>query len=137
MSISTLSVVPLFDKPKPASKVAPQHKPEPLGKPAQPFSADLPEGFAHVMKQCRVRSTGAPKPAETFVAPEGQEGLKLESILGYSGSSGHDNLVWHPDSGFFAYCSGVSVITEDLTASGAPLPFSGNADFELSAHIAW
>ncbi|KAF6029854.1 WDR90 [Bugula neritina] len=48
-----------------------------------------------------------------YVAPENQAGLKLNACLGYNGN-GRDNIIWQPESGFFAYTNGCVVVIEDL-----------------------
>ncbi|CAF1001384.1 unnamed protein product [Adineta steineri] len=48
-----------------------------------------------------------------YVAPTNQESLKLQSIIGYNGN-GRENLVWYPDTSFFAYTVGCNIIVEDL-----------------------
>lgn len=48
-----------------------------------------------------------------YIAPPNQAGLKLKSVLGYNGN-GRGNLVWHPDTGLFAYTSGCVIVIEDL-----------------------
>uniref|UniRef100_A0A670K2Y4 WD repeat-containing protein 90 n=1 Tax=Podarcis muralis TaxID=64176 RepID=A0A670K2Y4_PODMU len=41
------------------------------------------------------------------------EGLKLKAVIGYNGN-GRGNMVWNPDTGFFAYSCGCLLIVEDL-----------------------
>ncbi|XP_072042911.1 WD repeat-containing protein 90-like [Amphiura filiformis] len=48
-----------------------------------------------------------------YIAPPSQAGLKLKTVLGYNGN-GRSNMVWHPDSGLFAYTSGCIIVLEDL-----------------------
>ncbi|XP_022092508.1 WD repeat-containing protein 90-like isoform X1 [Acanthaster planci] len=48
-----------------------------------------------------------------YIAPPKQAGMKLKSVLGYNGN-GRGNLVWHPDTGLFAYTSGCIIVIEDL-----------------------
>jgi hypothetical protein len=48
-----------------------------------------------------------------YIAPPNQAGLKLKSVLGYNGN-GRGNIVWHPDTGLFAYTSGCVIVIEDL-----------------------
>uniref|UniRef100_A0A8C5QWB5 WD repeat-containing protein 90 n=1 Tax=Leptobrachium leishanense TaxID=445787 RepID=A0A8C5QWB5_9ANUR len=45
--------------------------------------------------------------------PEGQEMLVLKAAIGYNGN-GRGNMVWNPDSGFFAYSCGSVIVLEDL-----------------------
>ncbi|XP_069124737.1 WD repeat-containing protein 90-like isoform X4 [Argopecten irradians] len=48
-----------------------------------------------------------------YTAPPNQAGLKLKSVIGYNGN-GRGNMVWHPDTGLFAYTCGCMVVVEDL-----------------------
>ncbi|CAF3644159.1 unnamed protein product [Adineta steineri] len=48
-----------------------------------------------------------------YVAPANQESLKLQSIIGYNGN-GRENVVWHAQTGFFAYTVGCNIIVENL-----------------------
>ncbi|XP_060141563.1 WD repeat-containing protein 90 isoform X6 [Globicephala melas] len=43
----------------------------------------------------------------------GDERLHLKAVMGYNGN-GRANLVWRPDTGFFAYTCGCLVVVEDL-----------------------
>ncbi|KAJ6659778.1 hypothetical protein lerEdw1_018494 [Lerista edwardsae] len=53
-------------------------------------------------------------PSKAFTPPlPGNEGLKLKAIIGYNGN-GRRNMVWNPDTGFFAYSCGCVLIVEDL-----------------------
>ncbi|KAM6299212.1 WD repeat-containing protein 90 [Aegotheles albertisi] len=45
--------------------------------------------------------------------PAGREVLKLKAVIGYNGN-GRGNMVWNPDTGFFAYTSGCLIVVEDL-----------------------
>ncbi|KAM4024166.1 LOW QUALITY PROTEIN: WD repeat-containing protein 90 [Anomaloglossus baeobatrachus] len=45
--------------------------------------------------------------------PTGQERLVLRAAIGYNGN-GRGNVVWNPDTGFFAYTSGSVIVVEDL-----------------------
>ncbi|XP_040295640.1 WD repeat-containing protein 90 isoform X1 [Bufo bufo] len=45
--------------------------------------------------------------------PAGQERLVLRAVIGYNGN-GRGNMVWNPDTGFFAYTSGCVIVVEDL-----------------------
>ncbi|XP_073504675.1 WD repeat-containing protein 90 isoform X2 [Phyllobates terribilis] len=45
--------------------------------------------------------------------PAGQETLVLRAAIGYNGN-GRGNVVWSPDTGFFAYTSGCVIVVEDL-----------------------
>ncbi|XP_075686881.1 WD repeat-containing protein 90 isoform X2 [Rhinoderma darwinii] len=45
--------------------------------------------------------------------PAGQEKLVLRAVIGYNGN-GRGNMVWSPDTGFFAYTCGCVIVVEDL-----------------------
>uniref|UniRef100_A0A669PRM7 WD repeat-containing protein 90 n=1 Tax=Phasianus colchicus TaxID=9054 RepID=A0A669PRM7_PHACC len=45
--------------------------------------------------------------------PAGNEILKLKAVIGYNGN-GRGNMVWDPDTGFFAYTCGCIIVVEDL-----------------------
>uniref|UniRef100_A0A8C6RRY9 WD repeat-containing protein 90 n=1 Tax=Nannospalax galili TaxID=1026970 RepID=A0A8C6RRY9_NANGA len=45
--------------------------------------------------------------------PTGREQLRLKTVVGYNGN-GRANMVWRPDTGFFAYTCGRLVVVEDL-----------------------
>ncbi|XP_038619526.1 WD repeat-containing protein 90 isoform X2 [Tachyglossus aculeatus] len=58
--------------------------------------------------------------SETPALPErasrpsaGSERLRLKAVVGYNGN-GRGNMVWRPDTGFFAYTCGCVVVVEDL-----------------------
>uniref|UniRef100_A0A8B9TZ83 WD repeat-containing protein 90 n=1 Tax=Anas platyrhynchos TaxID=8839 RepID=A0A8B9TZ83_ANAPL len=51
---------------------------------------------------------------QSFVSPPaGNELLKLKAVIGYNGN-GRGNMVWNPDTGFFAYTCGCVIVVEDL-----------------------
>ncbi|XP_057603855.1 WD repeat-containing protein 90 isoform X2 [Hippopotamus amphibius kiboko] len=58
--------------------------------------------------------------------PAGHEWLHLKAVMGYNGN-GHANLVWRPDTGFFAYTCGCLVVVEDLH-SGAQQHWLGHPE---------
>ncbi|KAM7333167.1 hypothetical protein ACRRTK_006487 [Alexandromys fortis] len=45
--------------------------------------------------------------------PVGREQLRLKTVVGYNGN-GRANMVWRPNTGFFAYTCGRLVVVEDL-----------------------
>ncbi|KAM6424013.1 WD repeat-containing protein 90 isoform 1-T1 [Liasis olivaceus] len=51
-------------------------------------------------------------PSKIF-SPAADEGLKLKAVIGYNGNA-RGNMVWNPDTGFFAYSCGCVLIVEDL-----------------------
>uniref|UniRef100_H2ZYH0 WD repeat domain 90 n=1 Tax=Latimeria chalumnae TaxID=7897 RepID=H2ZYH0_LATCH len=68
-----------------------------------------PDSYRHFL--ARFKTTAFPK---TFHPPAGgEEWLKLRAVIGYNGN-GRGNMVWNPDTGFFAYSCGCIVVVEDL-----------------------
>uniref|UniRef100_A0A8B9M989 WD repeat-containing protein 90 n=1 Tax=Accipiter nisus TaxID=211598 RepID=A0A8B9M989_9AVES len=58
--------------------------------------------------------------------PAGSEVLKLKAVIGYNGN-GRGNMVWNPDTGFFAYTCGCVIVVEDLH-SGSQNHWLGHAE---------
>ncbi|NXM21015.1 WDR90 protein, partial [Ploceus nigricollis] len=58
--------------------------------------------------------------------PAGSEVLKLKAVIGYNGN-GRGNMVWNPDTGFFAYSCGCVIVVEDLH-SGCQSHWLGHAE---------
>ncbi|XP_075624119.1 WD repeat-containing protein 90 isoform X1 [Balearica regulorum gibbericeps] len=58
--------------------------------------------------------------------PAGSEVLKLKAVIGYNGN-GRGNMVWNPDTGFFAYTCGCVIVVEDLH-SGLQNHWLGHAE---------
>uniref|UniRef100_A0A8C8BG11 WD repeat-containing protein 90 n=1 Tax=Otus sunia TaxID=257818 RepID=A0A8C8BG11_9STRI len=52
-------------------------------------------------------------PQSFLPPPAGSEVLKLKAVIGYNGN-GRGNMVWNPDTGFFAYTCGCIIVVEDL-----------------------
>ncbi|XP_076207547.1 WD repeat-containing protein 90 isoform X3 [Aptenodytes patagonicus] len=52
-------------------------------------------------------------PQSFLSPPAGSEVLKLKAVIGYNGN-GRGNMVWNPDTGFFAYTCGCVIVVEDL-----------------------
>ncbi|XP_053813526.1 WD repeat-containing protein 90 isoform X4 [Vidua chalybeata] len=52
-------------------------------------------------------------PQSFLSPPAGSEVLKLKAVIGYNGN-GRGNMVWNPDTGFFAYSCGCIIVVEDL-----------------------
>ncbi|XP_063573219.1 WD repeat-containing protein 90 isoform X7 [Pongo abelii] len=61
----------------------------------------------------------------TCLPPASGGWLRLKAVVGYSGN-GRANMVWRPDTGFFAYTCGRLVVVEDLH-SGAQQHWSGHS----------
>ncbi|OBS82697.1 hypothetical protein A6R68_23340 [Neotoma lepida] len=68
-----------------------------------------PDSYKHFTARykasTRVKSVSFP--------PVGREQLRLKAVVGYNGN-GRANMVWRPDTGFFAYTCGRLVVVEDL-----------------------
>ncbi|XP_076793216.1 WD repeat-containing protein 90 isoform X2 [Arvicanthis niloticus] len=68
-----------------------------------------PDSYKHFTARykasTRVKSVAFP--------PVGREQLRLKAVVGYNGN-GRANMVWRPDTGFFAYTCGRLVVVEDL-----------------------
>lgn len=68
-----------------------------------------PDAYRHFI--ARFKTSPLPK---SFSSPLcGQESLSLKTVIGYNGN-GRGNMVWNPDTGFFAYTCGCVVVVEDL-----------------------
>ncbi|ERE68677.1 WD repeat-containing protein 90 [Cricetulus griseus] len=75
-------------------------------KPGLPTRPDSYKHFtARYKASTRVKSVSFP--------PVGREQLRLKAVVGYNGN-GRVNMVWRPDTGFFAYTCGRLVVVEDL-----------------------
>nr|XP_021492810.1 WD repeat-containing protein 90 isoform X1 [Meriones unguiculatus] len=68
-----------------------------------------PDSYKHFTARykasTRVKSVSFP--------PVGREQLRLKAVVGYNGN-GRANMVWRPNTGFFAYTCGRLVVVEDL-----------------------
>nr|KAF6272204.1 hypothetical protein mMyoMyo1_020533 [Myotis myotis] len=58
--------------------------------------------------------------------PAGAEWLHLKAVVGYNGN-GRANVIWRPDTGFFAYTCGCLVVVEDLH-SGSQQHWLGHSE---------
>ncbi|XP_027510694.1 WD repeat-containing protein 90 [Corapipo altera] len=65
-------------------------------------------------------------PQSFLSPPAGSEVLKLKAVIGYNGN-GRGNMVWNPDTGFFAYSCGCVIVVEDLH-SGSQNHWLGHAE---------
>lgn len=61
-----------------------------------------------------------------------QESLKLQTIISYNGN-GRRNLVWCPNTGFYAYTVGCNVIVESLTSNRQTI-LTGNNLYRETLH---
>ncbi|XP_053327870.1 WD repeat-containing protein 90 [Spea bombifrons] len=80
------------------------------GKAGPPLlSPPRPDAYIHF--NARFKASG---PAKGLCQPPvGQEILTLKAVIGYNGN-GRGNMVWNPDTGFFAYTCGCVIVVEDL-----------------------
>uniref|UniRef100_A0A8C0G718 WD repeat-containing protein 90 n=1 Tax=Chelonoidis abingdonii TaxID=106734 RepID=A0A8C0G718_CHEAB len=68
-----------------------------------------PDSYRHFTP--RFKASALPK--SVSYPPAGNKGLKLKAVIGYNGN-GRGNMVWNPDTGFFAYTCGCVIVVEDL-----------------------
>ncbi|CAI9172545.1 unnamed protein product [Rangifer tarandus platyrhynchus] len=81
-----------------------------------------PNSYRHFTARYKASS-----PAQGLsLPPAGDERLRLKAVVGYNGN-GRANLVWRPDTGFFAYTCGCLVVVEDLH-SGAQQHWLGHPE---------
>ncbi|XP_055265016.1 WD repeat-containing protein 90 isoform X3 [Moschus berezovskii] len=81
-----------------------------------------PDSYRHFTARYKASS-----PAQGLsLPPAGDEWLRLKAVVGYNGN-GRANLVWRPDTGFFAYTCGCLVVVEDLH-SGAQQHWLGHPE---------
>ncbi|PNI19048.1 WDR90 isoform 11 [Pan troglodytes] len=131
-----LGAGPLEDAASRASELPRQQVPKPsqASPPRLGVCARPPEGGDGARD---TRNSGAPRttylasckaftPARGTCLPPASGGwLRLKAVVGYSGN-GRANMVWRPDTGFFAYTCGRLVVVEDLH-SGAQQHWSGHS----------
>nr|XP_055195769.1 WD repeat-containing protein 90 isoform X3 [Nyctereutes procyonoides] len=89
---------------------------------AQVHPSARPDCYKHFM--ARYKTSSLPKSAS--ISRGSAERLILKAVMGYNGN-GRDNVVWKPDTGFFAYTSGCLVVVEDLH-SGAQQHWLGHPE---------
>ncbi|XP_059126259.1 WD repeat-containing protein 90 [Peromyscus eremicus] len=95
-----------------APAVAPYHRSQTGGRSLRRAKAGpptRPDSYRHFTARykasTRVKSVSFP--------PVGREQLRLKAVVGYNGN-GRANMVWRPNTGFFAYTCGRLVVVEDL-----------------------
>ncbi|XP_032316532.1 WD repeat-containing protein 90 isoform X4 [Camelus ferus] len=81
-----------------------------------------PDSYKHFM----ARYKASPLAKDLSLSPAGDEQLHLKAVVGYNGN-GRANVVWRPDTGFFAYTCGCLVVVEDLH-SGAQQHWVGHPE---------
>ncbi|XP_072610322.1 WD repeat-containing protein 90 isoform X5 [Vulpes vulpes] len=89
---------------------------------AQVRPSARPDCYRHFV--ARYKTSSLPKSAS--VSRGSAERLLLKVVMGYNGN-GRANVVWKPDTGFFAYTSGCLVVVEDLH-SGAQQHWLGHPE---------
>uniref|UniRef100_A0A8C8S311 WD repeat-containing protein 90 n=1 Tax=Pelusios castaneus TaxID=367368 RepID=A0A8C8S311_9SAUR len=72
-----------------------------------------PEPQHHIRPDSYRHFTPRFKASNALYPPAGNESLKLKAVIGYNGN-GRGNMVWNPDTGFFAYTCGCVIVVEDL-----------------------
>ncbi|KAM4820254.1 WD repeat-containing protein 90 isoform 3-T3 [Thomomys bottae] len=105
--------------------VSPRHHGQPsahsVGK-GKAWPTARPDSYRHFTARYKTST-----PAKTvFFPPTGGEQLRLKAVVGYNGN-GRANMVWRPDTGFFAYTCGRLVVVEDLH-SGAQQHWLGHPE---------
>uniref|UniRef100_A0A8C3NHU3 WD repeat-containing protein 90 n=1 Tax=Geospiza parvula TaxID=87175 RepID=A0A8C3NHU3_GEOPR len=109
------------EKPKDGSETPRQTVPLPLL--SSPLCLDIssvhPAGFQSKRNSFSILGSFLSPPA-------GSEVLKLKAVIGYNGN-GRGNMVWNPDTGFFAYSCGCVIVVEDLH-SGSQSHWLGHAE---------
>uniref|UniRef100_A0A669Q4A9 WD repeat domain 90 n=1 Tax=Phasianus colchicus TaxID=9054 RepID=A0A669Q4A9_PHACC len=71
-----------------------------------------PDSYRHFTPH--FKASVLPQVRTVFLSPPaGNEILKLKAVIGYNGN-GRGNMVWDPDTGFFAYTCGCIIVVEDL-----------------------
>ncbi|GFO23377.1 WD repeat-containing protein 90-like [Plakobranchus ocellatus] len=68
-----------------------------------------PTVFTHYKPRLKIHGLAKRR----YTAPPNQAGLSLKSVIGYN-CNGRNNMVWYPDTGFFAYTAGCIIVVEDL-----------------------
>ncbi|KAF5928623.1 hypothetical protein HPG69_007508 [Diceros bicornis minor] len=84
--------------------------------------ATYPDSYKPFTACCKA----SPLAKSVSFPPAGGEWLRLKAVVGYSGN-GRANVVWRPDTGFFAYACGCLVVVEDLH-SGAQQHWLGHPE---------
>uniref|UniRef100_A0A8C3KEF7 WD repeat-containing protein 90 n=1 Tax=Calidris pygmaea TaxID=425635 RepID=A0A8C3KEF7_9CHAR len=78
---------------------------EPRKKTKSPQCSVRPDSYRHFTPRFKASNFLSP--------PAGSEVLNLKAVIGYNGN-GRGNMVWNPDTGFFAYTCGCVIVVEDL-----------------------
>ncbi|XP_045639837.1 WD repeat-containing protein 90 isoform X5 [Ursus americanus] len=89
---------------------------------AQVHPSARPDCYRHFLARYKT----SPLAKSASVSSAGVERLLLKAVVGYNGN-GRANVVWKPDTGFFAYTCGGLVVVEDLH-SGAQQHWLGHPE---------
>ncbi|KAJ8037449.1 WD repeat-containing protein 90 [Holothuria leucospilota] len=128
-SRSELSSIIEEDSSQPADTLGRSHRTKPHRRPpsvsengnsSPPSQTDEVERVKHHKPSCLkhfvARANQSQMAQRRYTAPPNQAGVRLKSVLGFNGN-GCGNVVWHPDTGLFAYTSGCIIVIEDLNDS--------------------
>ncbi|XP_074053166.1 WD repeat-containing protein 90 isoform X2 [Macrotis lagotis] len=79
------------------------------GRIMEPQNNVRPDSYKHFIARFRTSSL----PTKISFPKNNCEHLRLKAVVGYNGN-GRGNMVWRPDTGFFAYTCGCVIVVEDL-----------------------
>ncbi|KAM9096361.1 WD repeat-containing protein 90 isoform X1 [Sarcophilus harrisii] len=79
------------------------------GRIVEPQNNVRPDSYKHFI--ARFKASTLPK--KISFPDNNCERLRLKAVVGYNGN-GRGNMVWRPDTGFFAYTCGCVIVVEDL-----------------------
>jgi len=68
----------------------------------------------HLKKRLSPRRKTSESARRRYLAPPNKRGLRLNSIIGFTGKWANQNMAWNPRSEFFAFTCGTVVCIEDL-----------------------
>ncbi|XP_023792232.1 WD repeat-containing protein 90 [Cyanistes caeruleus] len=106
----------------PRSPEKPANEPRKGTKTSKSQCSIRPDSYRHFTP----RFKASVLPQSFLSPPAGSEVLKLKAVIGYNGN-GRGNMVWNPDTGFFAYSCGCVIVVEDLH-SGSQNHWLGHAE---------
>ncbi|KAK1344640.1 hypothetical protein QTO34_013338 [Cnephaeus nilssonii] len=95
------------------------------GASGEPGPSPLPAPDAYKHFTARYKASPMAK-VNVSSPPAGGEWLHLKAVVGYNGN-GRANVIWRPDTGFFAYTCGCLVVVEDLH-SGSQQHWLGHSE---------
>ncbi|XP_054570544.1 WD repeat-containing protein 90 [Eptesicus fuscus] len=106
--------------------------PHPHGQPSKQGAWSIrrartqPTARPDAYKHFTARYKASPMAKNVSSPPAGAEWLHLKAVVGYNGN-GRANVIWRPDTGFFAYTCGCLVVVEDLH-SGSQQHWLGHSE---------